>query len=114
MNISALILCILSIIIITILMKISANTQKKEWYKNLKKDIRIEISNEIKIFWKVSIKSIAINIAAIILLVAFLKDQVNFIINAITYFSLGYSVVSALIIIYTFIKFNKNVSKIKE
>lgn len=110
MNILAIGLCAISTIIIVVLMKIAANTQKTDWYNKLNKSVRIDISNEIKAFWKVSIRNIAINIAAIILLVAFLKDNANFIINGVTYFSLGYSVVSAIIIIYAFMKFKKNIS----
>ena len=114
MNKLAIIMCIISSLVIAILMKIAVNTQKKEWYNKLKKDIRVEISTEIKEFWKVSIKNIAINIAAIILLVAFRNDTPNFIINGVTYFSLGYSGVAAIIIAYAFIRFNNNINRIKE
>lgn len=110
----ALVLCIISSIVIILLMKKAVNYQKEEWYKNSKKEIKEKVSMEIKEFWKVSIRNIAMNLAAIILLISFLKDKPNFIINGVIYFSFGYSIVAVLIIIYGFIKLNKSVNVIKE
>lgn len=114
MNTLALMLCLVSSITIIILMRIAVNTQKKDWYLNLNKELRGDISTEIKEFWRVSIKNISVNVACAILLFAFIKDEPNFIISAVTYFSLGYSIVAVLIIIYAFTKFNSNVKRLKE